>query len=739
MAFNLQVGIDSGGAVRGARTFNRSVDSMGRNADRQQRSLKRIETRMGGIGTAARNVQRTIVGLFTGLAIRQVSQYADAYTKLNNRIGLVTETGTEAAVIQRELFDLADRTRAPIEEIATLYGRAALSAQELGASQGELLRFTEGVAQALAVNGSSAQEARGALLQLSQALGSGVVRAEEFNSILEGARPVLTAVADGLGVTVAQLRGLVLEGEITSREFFDAVQSQLGNLESQFETTNATIGQAGTILNNAFIEATGTLASFSGASNGIVEIFRRLADFVRGPLVDGFIAFSVNLGEIITDFDNLFTAIKEVGSVFFDFVSDSIDDSEDYINSVGENLLSPWQTLRTVIEVATVEAISGFDRLATAFKALQANFADDRERAARLFGELEDKEAARLKTINDILADREQRERRIADAQRSARATFSAEQRAEALAGFASAARAGSSGGGADTGDTEAAAKIQKQVDAFNEANNAAIKFQNTIAEIERLRAAGANQTAVDNALLEATTNFAAAQKEQRDALQDEVQSFNEANNAALGYKAALEEIARLEEAGADATAVQNAREAARQQFEQTGEQVQFLQELGKAAAQDIQGAFTDLFLSAGQGLDDFADKFGQTLQRLAANFLANQAIKFILNQAGNLGGPVGGFFSTLAGEFDSGGRIPRGQFGIVGEKGPEIVNGPANVTSRADTAAMMSPEVSLNIVNVSDPRAAVEATTNTNAGDKGVVNQIERNASDIKRVLGLS
>src|SRR5690606_12115465 len=101
------------------------------------------------------------------------------------------------------------------------------SQRELGVTTEEMVSFSDNVALALRVAGTDATTARGALLQLSQAMGEGTVRAQEFNSILEGALPIAQAAAAGLkeaGGSVSQLRKLILDGAVSSEAFFRAFE-----------------------------------------------------------------------------------------------------------------------------------------------------------------------------------------------------------------------------------------------------------------------------------------------------------------------------------------------------------------------------------------------------------------------------------------------------------------------------------------------------------------------------------
>jgi len=104
-------------------------------------------------------------------ATRGLGRHADAYTRVSNAVRLATNSAGEQARVQTQLFDIAQRTRAPIGAVANLYQRLSLSQSDLGASSSELLGVIEGVGQALVISGTDAGQASGALLQLSQALG----------------------------------------------------------------------------------------------------------------------------------------------------------------------------------------------------------------------------------------------------------------------------------------------------------------------------------------------------------------------------------------------------------------------------------------------------------------------------------------------------------------------------------------------------------------------------------------
>ncbi|MEM8625442.1 MAG: tape measure protein [Pseudomonadota bacterium] len=219
------------------------------------------------------------VGLAAGG--REFVQLADSARQVENRLRLVTESSEELRRVQSELFDVAQRTRTSFEGQAELYSRVALASSELGVSQREIIAFSEGVGNALAITGTSATAASGSLLQLSQAIGGGIVRAEEFNSILEGTPRIAQAVADGLdeaGGSVARLRNLVIEGEVSSREFFDAFSSQLPVLQEEFARTETTVGGALTQVQNALLRSVGAINEATGTTSALAAAFTDLAE-----------------------------------------------------------------------------------------------------------------------------------------------------------------------------------------------------------------------------------------------------------------------------------------------------------------------------------------------------------------------------------------------------------------------------------------------------------------------------
>ena len=265
----------------GVKLTSRQVNQLEREFGKQRKLTAQIEASASAqnrltsstttFGTVAR---RAFAGIGIALVVRQLAQLSDEFITIQNRLRTIIPDQNELNDTFGELVTIANTTRTELGSVVQLFQRGSLAAKELGASNAELLLFTERVGKALAVQGGSAASSSGALLQLSQALGSGIVRAEEFNSILEGAFPIAQAAArgiDGFGGSVSKLRGAIIKGTITSEVFFRGFLKGSEETAEQFEQTSSTIGQAFTVLGNNATVLVGKFNESSGAAGSLAE------------------------------------------------------------------------------------------------------------------------------------------------------------------------------------------------------------------------------------------------------------------------------------------------------------------------------------------------------------------------------------------------------------------------------------------------------------------------------------
>ena len=203
--------------------------------------------------------------------VQEIVQIADAWSMMSARLKLATIGHNEFATAQKALFDIAQRIGVPIQEMTTLYGKLQQAVRMLGGEQQDALSITESISQALRLSGASATEAQSSLLQFGQALASGVLRGEEFNSVVENSPRLAQALADGLNVPIGRLRKLAEEGRLTADVVVNALMSQKEKLAAEYTQLPATVAQAFQRLQNAF----GQWVAQVDAATGITK---KLAD-----------------------------------------------------------------------------------------------------------------------------------------------------------------------------------------------------------------------------------------------------------------------------------------------------------------------------------------------------------------------------------------------------------------------------------------------------------------------------
>jgi tape measure domain-containing protein len=237
-----------------------------------------MSDQFSGIGGQLKGLAGIIAATFAG---NEALQAAERWTTFSNSLRVAGLEGSNLKAVQEQLYQSAVKNGVELGPLGALYGRLSQSANELGASQSQMLQFTNGITAALRVQGGPAEAASGALMQLSQAMASGIVRAEEFNSINEGARPILEAVAAGWakqGMTVAKLRAVMLDGKLTSSEFFAAFLNGSQMLEDKAAKAPLTVAQGMTNLHTALTRAIGQTNEAYGVTERLGQAIKWVAD-----------------------------------------------------------------------------------------------------------------------------------------------------------------------------------------------------------------------------------------------------------------------------------------------------------------------------------------------------------------------------------------------------------------------------------------------------------------------------
>ncbi|MBD2849018.1 tape measure protein [Acinetobacter baumannii] len=264
----LVIVIDSQNAERNARNLGNELDSIERKGDYASKS-------MDSLSVATRALAGYMAGLVTvGAAISKM----DAYTGLQNRLKLVTNNQAELNKATEDTFQIAQRTYSTWDSVLQVYQRFSDNAKTLNLTMDDTARLTETVSKAVAISGATAEAADASLVQFGQALASGTLRGEELNSVMEQTPALAKAIAQGMGITVGELRSVAAEGKITSQEIVKALKNVQNDVDALFAKTDITIGQSLTLLNNEITKFVGEAGQGSGAAQALSGSIQVLAE-----------------------------------------------------------------------------------------------------------------------------------------------------------------------------------------------------------------------------------------------------------------------------------------------------------------------------------------------------------------------------------------------------------------------------------------------------------------------------
>lgn len=370
------------------KTTGQYIDSQGRLRDSNGRFAKTNDTVSRSIGgvtqsageaaTAMGALKKAVIGYLSFSMVRETLAMADTMTSLGSQIRFVTSSLKEASAVQNELFDISNRTLSSLEATTNLYTRTARALKDAGKSQADFLKFTEATNNAMRIGGRNATEQSSALLQLSQALGSGVLQGDEFRSIAENAPILLDLVAQELGVVRGEVKKLSSDGKITSEVIFNALTNASEKLKKDASTMTVTLAQSLQVMRTSFMKVTDKALNSTGImatlASGVVFLAENL-EFVLIPAVGiagvaittmfgaatkAAMAFTVALatnpiGLIVVGITAATTALyhfrneiilnKELGLTLGDVVGGAFDNIKEYATTAWSSINTTFNTV----------------------------------------------------------------------------------------------------------------------------------------------------------------------------------------------------------------------------------------------------------------------------------------------------------------------------------------------------------------------------------------------------------
>ncbi len=251
------------------------LDRADKHVRKTAKGMGRAFSRLGGIIAAALSFQ----------AVKQTILLADKMTRLDQKIKNVARSAKEFQIVRKGIRDIAKETGGSIESISTLSQQILIAGESLGATSEEVVTMTSNLNKLGTIGGSSATQMGNAMLQFGQSMAGGVVRAEEFNSIVENTPVIAQTIAKGLNVNVGELRKMVIEGRVLSADVFEGLKGQTDEINKKFAAMPLTVDRASGMIANSFAVAIQEIDQGFDVTESIAEAMKTISQIIESDLV----------------------------------------------------------------------------------------------------------------------------------------------------------------------------------------------------------------------------------------------------------------------------------------------------------------------------------------------------------------------------------------------------------------------------------------------------------------------
>ena len=232
------------------------------NADAQGNLNQQIQAGVNTSNELVDTVKRLALAYLSMQSVQKVLDVSDELTmttarldQMNQAFNEINGTATETDTIVKQIYASAQNARGSFGDMAAVVAKFGNNARDAFASQDEVIAFANLIQKQMTIAGASTQEASNAMLQLSQALGSGVLRGDELNSIFDQAPNLIQSIADYLDVPIGKIREMAADGELSADVVKAAIFSAADDINAKFEAMPMTWGQVWTSFQNSALMA----------------------------------------------------------------------------------------------------------------------------------------------------------------------------------------------------------------------------------------------------------------------------------------------------------------------------------------------------------------------------------------------------------------------------------------------------------------------------------------------------
>ncbi|MEN3158302.1 phage tail tape measure protein [Alkalimonas sp. NCh-2] len=369
------------------------TEPLDRTTRQTKHQMKEIEKSAQSAGDM---VKRSFAALGIGVSLNEIRKYSDAWKDLNGRVRLAVGPMGDANGVMQELEQIARRSYSALETTAEGYLLNATILTELGYRTEEQLKFTNALASGLVASGAKTERAASVTNALSKAIAEGVLRGQNWNTVVQQGGLVVDALADSLGVTRAELDRMARAGELTTDKFVGGLIDQFDELQKKADGMATTVGDAFLQLDNAALKVFGSLAEGTNASGLLAASIMKLADNLETVVKVGLYASTIIGGRLVASMiDSTRSFIENAQAA--------------HANAASQQLAADATTRRALVEkqsaIATLNSARADLANATSAKAVQDATARLTAAKAQALTAIEayNKSAARSAAINTQL------------------------------------------------------------------------------------------------------------------------------------------------------------------------------------------------------------------------------------------------------------------------------------------------------------------------------------------------
>lgn len=284
---------DFSSLVNGVNSIAESLDNMNRRQEEAAQKTRKTKSEFQKLIDTVRNLAVVHFAQTTG---RQILELADSMTTTRARLDLMNDGLQTTAELQDMIMESANRSRAAYSTTADAVAKMGIMAGDAFSSNEELIAFSELINKQFTIAGTSAAGIDAAMLQLTQAMSSGVLRGEELNSVFEQAPTIIQTIAEHLGVPIGKIREMAAEGQITAKVVKEAILGQAREINDRFNDMPMTFSQVWTIAKNIALEAfTPVLTLIGQGAQWIYDNWSMIAPVFWG-LAAAALGYAVALG-----------------------------------------------------------------------------------------------------------------------------------------------------------------------------------------------------------------------------------------------------------------------------------------------------------------------------------------------------------------------------------------------------------------------------------------------------------